>query len=319
MSASSTTPHRSLRSSKGAANAFGGKAINDLAVLETSLSLDTQDIRSLDPYDGPRTETAVANLLAQVQDLLKILVQDFQKRGLGRALDDVEKICLLLDPRFKSLCTAVCLNGGNSLQNEVHALVEYKFSSFSGNATFSARSVGTGSSGDGQGARGPQAGEGSAEGTGGGSGGTGTEAGLPPAMFRMDKIRADMNKNVARPAGDVDAPELRKDAALGEIAVYMKEAAPKNDSKFDFLQYCEARGTGGVDPSGKVVVPARWPHIGLLVRLYAGIDTTSCQAERNFSALKQVLGDMRAGTLAHKTEKMLLLRLNRPLIPDLRG
>ena len=48
----------------------------------------------------------------RVQDLLKILVQDFQKRGLGRALDDVEKIFSLLDPRFKSLCSAVCLNGG---------------------------------------------------------------------------------------------------------------------------------------------------------------------------------------------------------------
>ena len=49
---------------------------------------------------------------------------------------------------------------------------------------------------------------------------------------------------------------------------------------------------------------------------YAGIDITSCQAERNFSALKHVLRDMRAGTLAHKTEKMLLLlRLNRHLIP----
>ena len=134
-------------------------------------------------------------------------------------------------------------------------------------------------------------------------------------MSSMDKIRADMIKKVARPAGDVDAPELREDAALREMTAYMKKAAPKNDSKFEFLQYWEARGTDGVDPSGKVVVPARWPHIGLLARLYASIDTTSCQAERSFSALKQVFSDMRAGTLAHKTEKMLLLRLNRHLIP----
>ena len=129
-------------------------------------------------------------------------------------LDDVEKICLLLDPRFKSLCTAVCLNGGNDLQNEVCALVAYKFWSFSGNVTFSAGSIGTGSNGDGQGAGGPRAGEASAEGTGGGSGGTGAEAGAPPAMSRMDKNRADKNKKVARPSDDVDAPELRKDAAL---------------------------------------------------------------------------------------------------------
>ena len=112
-----------------------------------------------------------------------------------------------------------------------------------------------------------------------------------------------------------DAPELRKDAALREMAAYMEEAAIKNDSKFDFLQYWEARDTDGLDPSGKVVVPARWPHIGLLARLYAGIDTTRCQAERNFSTLKQVLSDIRPGTLAHNAEKMLLFRLNRHLIP----
>ena len=135
-------------------------------------------------------------------------------------------------------------------------------------------------------------------------------------MPRIDKTRADMNKKVTRPTGDIDAPELRNDAALREMAAYMKEAAPKNDSKFDFLKNWEARGTDGVDPSGKVVEPARWSDIGLFARLYAGVDTTSCQAERNFSALQQVLSDMRAGTLAHKTEKMLLLRLNRHLISE---
>ena len=81
----------------------------------------------------------------------------------------------------------------------MRALVECEFSSFSGIVTFNAGNVGTGSSGDGQGA-----------------GGTGAEAGAPPAMSRMDKISADMNKKVARPAGDVDAPGLRKDARRSE-------------------------------------------------------------------------------------------------------
>ena len=63
----------------------------------------------MDSYDGPRMETAVADLVTEVQDLLKILVQDFQRRGGGlrRALDDAENICLLLDPLLKPLCTAV--------------------------------------------------------------------------------------------------------------------------------------------------------------------------------------------------------------------
>ena len=53
---------------QGGRHAFVGKATDDLTVLETSLSLDTQGIRSLDPYDGPRTATAVADLLTKVQD-----------------------------------------------------------------------------------------------------------------------------------------------------------------------------------------------------------------------------------------------------------
>ncbi|CAN0395407.1 unnamed protein product, partial [Pylaiella littoralis] len=81
----------------------------------------------------------------------------------------------------------------------------------------------------------------------------------------------------------------------------------------EVLEY--ARGVDGVDVAGNVVAPVRWPHLSLLARLYAGVDTTSCQAEGNFSALKQVLSDMRAGTLPRKIEQMLLLRLNRHLIP----
>ena len=90
----------------------------------------------------------------------------------------------------------------------------------------------------------------------------------PACYFQDGQDQSGHEKEGFRPAGDVVAPELRKDAALREMAAYMKEAAPNNDSKFDSLQYWEARGTNGVDPSGKVVVPARWPHIGLLARLY---------------------------------------------------
>ena len=104
-------------------------------------------------------------------------------------------------------------------------------------------------------------------------------------MSRMDKIRAGMNKKVAHPAGDVDAPELRKGAVLREMAAYMKEAAPKNDSKFHFLQYGEAREHGWGRPveEGCSTCPLV-ARIEVLARLYAGIDTTSCQAERIFSA-----------------------------------
>ncbi|CAM9438078.1 unnamed protein product, partial [Pylaiella littoralis] len=75
------------------------------------------------------------------------------------------------------------------------------------------------------------------------------------------------------------------------------------------------RSVDWLDVAGNVVAPARYPYVGLLARLYAGVDTTSCQAKRNFSSLKQVLSGMRAGTLPRKIEQMLLLRVNRRHIP----
>ena len=117
------------------------------------------------------------------------------------------------------------------------------FLSFSGNVTFNAGSVGIGSSGNTQGAGGPQAREASTEGTRGGRRAPGRKQGprlLFPGWTRSERT---WNKKFARPTSDVDAPKLRKDAALREMAAYMKEAAPKNDSKFVFLQYLEGRGT----------------------------------------------------------------------------
>ena len=231
-----------------------------------------------------------------------------------------------------SCCEAVCLNGGQQLRESVTALVEGKLSSFTGSVASGgsacadasssggpgASASGSGGSGTGANSSGRDNGAGSPEAAGTGAasraGGAGSPAPTAP-ISRMGRRKAQRDKKVARPPGDVDAPESRADVAEREFNAYMKEAAPSNSSDFDLLQYWATRSVDGIDPSGKVVVSARWPHIGLLARLYAGVDTTSCQAERIFSALKHVVSDMRAGTLPHKVEKMLLLRLNRHLIP----
>lgn len=42
----------------------------------------------------------------------------------------------------------------------------------------------------------------------------------------------------------------------------MAEAALINNSAFDRLQYWRDRAINGLDASGKVVTPARWPHVG---------------------------------------------------------
>ena len=47
------------------------------------------------------------------------------------------------------------------------------------------------------------------------------------------------------------------------------------------------------------------------------IDATSCQAERNFSALSALLGDLQSNLGRRKVEMMMLLKLNQQLIQGL--
>ena len=42
----------------------------------------------------------------------------------------------------------------------------------------------------------------------------------------------------------------------------------------------------------------------------------SCQAERNFSALAHLIGDLRSNMLATKVERMMFIRLNRHLVDE---
>ena len=74
---------------------------------------------------------------------------------------------------------------------------------------------------------------------------------------------------------------------------------------------------GGSRQQWGVVVPAHWPHVGLLTPLYLGVDPTSCQAERNSSALAAVVRQLRTFLGTDNIEKMTLLKLNSQLISGL--
>eukprot|EP00904_Undaria_pinnatifida_P011822 jgi/Undpi1/7770/HiC_scaffold_23.g10243.m1 len=65
-------------------------------------------------------------------------------------------------------------------------------------------------------------------------------------------------------------------------------------------------------------VEARLPYLAPNTRMHHGINTTSCQAVRNFSALAFLIGTMRSSMLPGKVERMMFLRLNRLVIPDIK-
>ena len=53
-----------------------------------------------------------------------------------------------------------------------------------------------------------------------------------------------------------------------------------------------------------------------LARLYHGVEATSCQAERIFSALANLIGDLRSNMLASKVERMMFMRLNKHMVDE---
>ena len=74
-------------------------------------------------------------------------------------------------------------------------------------------------------------------------------------------------------------------------------------------------GTDSACPTTRTVTsPAEMPYLALLARLYHGVEATSCQAERNFSAFANLIGDLRNSMLASKVEGMMFIRLNKHMV-----
>ena len=51
--------------------------------------------------------------------------------------------------------------------------------------------------------------------------------------------------------------------------------------------------------TGELMAPPDLPRFALLVRLYHGVEATSCQAKRNFSSLSVLIGTSRASMRVH--------------------
>ena len=84
-----------------------------------------------------------------------------------------------------------------------------------------------------------------------------------------------------------------------ELLVYLAEPDQIEVDGFNFLGFWSRRGTDSACPTtGTVTSPADMPYLTFLARLYHGVEATSCQAERNFSALANLIGDVRSNMLS---------------------
>ena len=116
------------------------------------------------------------------------------------------------------------------------------------------------------------------------------------------------------PSREVE-PDTRscQQALQMEFAEYMLED-PADET--DLLMYWRGKSTADVDSDGLEVVRPTWPHLVLLARLHAGVDNSSCEAERNVSALALTASDLRSSLSPDKIKHMLFLRQNGDLIPE---
>ena len=87
-----------------------------------------------------------------------------------------------------------------------------------------------------------------------------------------------------------------------DLLVYLAEQGQLNMDAFNLLGFWNRRGTDSIWPTTSTITsPAEIPYLTLIARLYYGVEATSCQAKRKFSALSHLIGDLRSRMLARSS------------------
>ena len=259
---------------------------------------DSHAMRKLDQaYNGVDVETeemAEEDLTAEAQQVRRVLLSKLAKKKLGTARMPVERICALLNPRRKDCSDDHFINGGEPLKTSAIADVKNVAKTFVDPSNGPAPSATGGGSGAG----------------GSGSGGDGSN---PPAPKKAKKSYleerrlkrlANHKKSAASSSSASPSAAVRRAALIGkELRLYMAEDV---QPAFSLLEFWKRSRTG-------------MPFLALIARLYNGIESTSCQAERNFSALAFLIGHLRSTTAPGKVERQMFLRLNRLFIQDIKA
>ena len=98
--------------------------------------------------------------------------------------------------------------------------------------------------------------------------------------------------------------------------MYLAEDPHLEENDFSLLQVWLRRSKPSTCAETAGEVEAGLPYLALIARLYNGIESTSCQAEMNFSALSFRIGSLRSSFSPGKVERLMFLRLNRLFIPE---
>ncbi|CAB1106218.1 unnamed protein product [Ectocarpus sp. CCAP 1310/34] len=230
--------------------------------------------------DGISTaETQVTDLTLEAQDVVQVLLEVMDEKGVGKALQWVERLSVLLDPRRKTLDDTHLRNGSSDLKTQAEADLKAFIGKF---AQESAPSTP---------APAPVVNVDTAE----------PARKKKKPTSRLEQRRAARLAEAVAGGGGGSGTTDPKAAGAGrrvlierEMLVYLAEQPQVDVDDFNPLGFWNRRGTDSVSAAtGKVSSPAEMPYLAFIARLHLGIEATSCQAERNFSALAHLIGDLR--------------------------
>ena len=245
----------------------------------------------------------IAELTLEAQDVREVLLEVMEDKGGGKVSLKVERLCALLDPRRKTLGADQLVDGSGALRTRAEEDLKGLISEFADAQTQPSAPV-----------LAPVLDVDPAE-----------PAPKKKRLSRLDERREARVRTAAGGGGDNGSTDPQA-AVTGrcvligrEVLVYLAEQGLLNVDAFNLLGFWNRRGTDSVCLTTRTVIsPAGIPYLSFIARLYHGIEATSRQAERNFSALAHLIGDLRSSMLASMVDRMMFIRLNRHLIDEVR-
>lgn len=243
---------------------------------------------------GPMVDTL--NLSDVAQTVIKETASEFKERNIGIPNSDVEFLALFFDPRSKGFGSDIC--GGSGCTAKARAALDKVKDRLVETATGVGPSAPPSASTD------PP----------------------PPKRSRVATNayeRRQQRREEAAAAASVqettatDQPSIQ-DRLDKEVEEYeqLPPVVPSKD--FDVLGYWHDAGSPRKDPHGNVIAAAQFPILATVARVYLWVDSTSCQSEREFSGLGFVHSNLRRSTTPDRVEKLMFLRTNPSLIPEIK-
>eukprot|EP00752_Nemacystus_decipiens_P004552 g4156.t1 len=249
-------------------------------------------------------ETQLTDLTQAAQDVVEALLEVLEEKGVGKARQRVERMCMLLDPRRKTCDDTQVGNGSSSVlkikaEADLRAFVG-EFAREFDTATPTPAPVAN------------------------------VDDAAEPArkkrrpLSRLEERRAARVAEAACGGSGTVNPQAtitdRRVLIEREVLVYLAEPPQVDADGFNLLGFWNRRATGSVcAAAGPATSPADMPYLAFIARLHLGIEATSCRTERNLSALAHLIGDLRYDMLSHRVERMMLVRLNKHLLSEFRA